>query len=171
MENHFVTNSNSALAVWSRKRRKRCEGGEVLEMAELAMGTTGHCFLEFPANPEKVPDTRQHIRDVLISLDLADEELIYTAQLIATEFVANAVKARDDADRRVRVSAYCSGDYLVVEAWDNCAGAPRQQAPTDLDEGGRGLWLIDMLSHRWGYHRPATGGKVVWAEVPLDKPE
>ncbi len=32
------------------------------------------------------------------------------------------------------------------------------------DESGRGMVIIDALSHRWGWE-PLAGGKVVWADV------
>ncbi len=143
----------------------------MLEMIEFPMSTAGHRFLEFPANVTQVPDFRRHIRDVLLSLGLTDAELIHTAQLCATELVANSVKAalaEGVLDRSVRLTAYRSRGQLVLEVWDDCAGVPKQATPGELDEGGRGLWLIDMLSHRWGYHRPAGGGKVVWTEISLD---
>ena len=142
----------------------------MLEMIEFTMSTAGHRFLEFPANAEKVPDFRRHIRDVLLSLGLTDEELIHTAQLCTSELVANSVKAalaEGILDRSVRLTAYLARAHLVLEVWDDCAGVPRQATPDEMDEGGRGLWLIDMLSHRWGYHRPAGGGKVVWTEIAL----
>ena len=34
------------------------------------------------------------------------------------------------------------------------------------DEGGRGLYLLDLLSQRWGGVR-TPAGKVVWFELPV----
>lgn len=34
-----------------------------------------------------------------------------------------------------------------------------------MDEGGRGLFLVNRLARRWGATRLSTG-KVVWFEMP-----
>ncbi|MFE7478282.1 ATP-binding protein, partial [Streptomyces sp. NPDC057575] len=36
----------------------------------------------------------------------------------------------------------------------------------DMDEGGRGLFLVNRLAKRWGAARLSTG-KVVWFEIGL----
>jgi hypothetical protein len=35
-----------------------------------------------------------------------------------------------------------------------------------MDEGGRGLFLVAQLAHRWGA-RYTAGGKVIWAEQEI----
>lgn len=39
-------------------------------------------------------------------------------------------------------------------------------APGPCDEDGRGLVLVEACAERWGY-RPAAGGKIVWATLPM----
>ena len=34
-----------------------------------------------------------------------------------------------------------------------------------MDEGGRGLSVIEILGSRWGYYASTGGGKVVWCEI------
>jgi anti-sigma regulatory factor (Ser/Thr protein kinase) len=170
---HRVSRHRLTFACQSDPANSEKKGGgrEMPDMADIA--ATGMCrgFLEFPAVPEKVPDVRQHIRHVLASLAVRDGELVHTAQLIVTELVGNAVRAAGgDGDRRVRVSARRSGDLLVLLVWDDCDGVPKQCAPGDLDEGGRGLWLVDMLTLRWGHHHLGDGGKTVWALIRAGGP-
>jgi hypothetical protein len=39
--------------------------------------------------------------------------------------------------------------------------------PDDLEESGRGLYLVDALARAWGSRRTSTG-KVVWFELEGD---
>ena len=53
---------------------------------------------------------------------------------------------------------------IRVEVTDSTPELPYESRP-DLDhEGGRGLWLIEMLADRWGHH-PQAPGKAVWFEL------
>jgi hypothetical protein len=41
------------------------------------------------------------------------------------------------------------------------AGPPAARLPDELEENGRGLFLVNALSDAWGSRRTSTG-KVVW---------
>lgn len=47
---------------------------------------------------------------------------------------------------------------------DGSQVAPRMEKATDDAEDGRGLYLVDAPSARWGY-APHRWGKVTWAET------
>jgi PAS domain S-box-containing protein len=53
-----------------------------------------------------------------------------------------------------------------VEVVDNDMRLPRIRNAGETDEGGRGLYLVDQLTARWG-SRPTNDGKAVWFEIPL----
>ena len=55
---------------------------------------------------------------------------------------------------------------LWIEVHDPDVRLPRLRQAAETDEGGRGLYLVDALSARWGA-RPTDGGKFVWFELPL----
>ncbi|MEV8607085.1 ATP-binding protein [Amycolatopsis sp. NPDC051373] len=55
--------------------------------------------------------------------------------------------------------------FVRVEVSDGSAELATPRTPTA--EGGRGLYLIEGLSHSWG-QRPSATGKTVWAETVLD---
>ncbi|MGW4488530.1 ATP-binding protein [Amycolatopsis sp. NPDC004368] len=55
--------------------------------------------------------------------------------------------------------------FVRVEVSDGSAEFASPRTPTA--EGGRGLYLVDALSHSWGQAPNATG-KTVWAETVLD---
>lgn len=105
-----------------------------------------------------------------------------TAELLASELVANAVTATGDrADHplsypeldglaTVLLELRAEDTLLRISVWDRTP-APPVLKDVDFDsEGGRGIYLVDRISRRWGHYEPATGGKVVWCEVVPEGP-
>ena len=80
--------------------------------------------------------------------------------LAVSELVTNALRHGDDpvtltvtpANGVVRIEVTDANPSLFVTA-----GA-------DMDEGRRGLRLVDAVCKSWGWH-PVDGGKCVWCEV------
>lgn len=100
--------------------------------------------------------------------------LIESAELIASELVANAVRHGTAGSLRLLV-ALC-GDVLTLTVSNRTPYVPLPPAelPGDNEESGRGLALVELLSIRWG-HRPVGGvaanGTEVWAELAVAVPE
>lgn len=69
-------------------------------------------------------------------------------------------------DRRIEVVMRRGGSSLWVEVHDQDVRTPRVRTASANDEGGRGLFLVDQLSRRWGV-RPTPTGKAVWFQLPL----
>jgi serine phosphatase RsbU (regulator of sigma subunit)/anti-sigma regulatory factor (Ser/Thr protein kinase) len=92
------------------------------------------------------------------------EELIPTAELLASELVTNAVRYAHGAIalRLVREGG------LVLEVLDDSAALPRLRHAGDEDERGRGLQVVSQLAKHWGARRTHSG-KVVWCELPLPR--
>ncbi|MGW1609972.1 SpoIIE family protein phosphatase [Streptomyces sp. NPDC002285] len=90
------------------------------------------------------------------------ESLVETTELMVSEVVANAVRF---ASRPITLRLLCT-DVLRCEVGDDSPIVPRMRHARLSDEGGRGLFLVDQLSQRWGATRVSTG-KVVWFEQPL----
>jgi anti-sigma regulatory factor (Ser/Thr protein kinase) len=128
-------------------------------------------YLELGALPTAVPCARLHARHLLWEWGLngsAD-----TIELLVSELVTNAVKATV-GQQQAAVCLRLSSDNarVLIEVWD---ADPQPPAPKDLgedgtpdpqEEGGRGLFLVAMLSTRWDWyltHDPT--GKVVWCEL------
>ncbi|WP_344669378.1 ATP-binding protein [Catenulispora yoronensis] len=108
------------------------------------------------------------------------DRLIDDAELIASELVTNAVKQTgitrpsprfteltDLAMLQVRLAVLRHG--LVVEVWDRDTTAPSVSNFEDLDESGRGLFIVQTLAKRWSFYRPEGGGKWVWAELEIPR--
>ena len=66
--------------------------------------------------------------------------------------------------RQLEIVARRGGDSLWVEVYDQDVRMPRVRTATVNDEGGRGLFLVDQLSRRWGA-RDTPSGKAVWFQV------
>ena len=91
-----------------------------------------------------------------------DDERLDDAALVLSELVGNAVRHAQGETLQVRLRR--TADVLRIAVHD---GSPDLPAPRDAsadDESGRGLLIIEALSHRWGC-QALPGGKVVWADV------
>ncbi|MFJ1899266.1 SpoIIE family protein phosphatase [Streptomyces sp. NPDC088115] len=89
------------------------------------------------------------------------EDLSDSVELLVSEVVTNAVRY---AERPVTLRLLRT-DILRCEVGDDSPQLPRQRRARDMDEGGRGLFLVNRLARRWGATRLSTG-KVVWFEMP-----
>jgi anti-sigma regulatory factor (Ser/Thr protein kinase) len=101
--------------------------------------------------------TRLWLGEAWSSDNLLDDLLI-----VVSELVSNAVI---HARTRLRLVIRYDGRRVLTEVFD---GDPQLPVPTGQpgDVGGRGLFLVDRLSHRWGSE--AVGlGKRVWAELAM----
>ncbi len=93
----------------------------------------------------------------------APDHVIEKGQLVTSELVTNAVKAKGPS---IRVRMRWSGSAGYVEVWDADPNPPVAQE-FDLDAtSGRGLFLVAVYAERWDYYSSAEG-KVVWAKLSL----
>lgn len=83
------------------------------------------------------------------------------ACVVVTELVSNATR-HAGTTMTLRVSR--RGRWLLLAVEDGGPGLPARLAMPGIDDGGsgRGLALVEELSHRWGW-LPTDSGKVVWA--------
>ncbi|MDA8300561.1 MAG: ATP-binding protein [Actinomycetota bacterium] len=87
------------------------------------------------------------------------------AVLLMDELTANAERHAGGA---LEVSVQVGGTRVWVEVQDADPRAPVLREPGALDEGGRGLWLVDHLATAWGVRPLAGDRKAVWFEVRAD---
>lgn len=103
------------------------------------------------------------------TLRAAGHRNVENAELVVSELTANALlhthSARSGGLVTVEVSAI--SDALVrIEVTDEGArSVPRAHEPGDEDCHGRGLWLVEQVSARWGTQARSLGWNTVWAEV------
>ena len=118
-----------------------------------------------PAQPHSAADARSLV--FLACNRWAAAGICGDAQLVVTELVANAVHhaGTDITVRLTRIKDTPGG--LRAEVSDTSTRPVRPRHAQSLEEGGRGLFLVDTLSSRWGAE--ANGhGKTVWAEIIPD---
>ncbi|WP_229852431.1 ATP-binding protein [Streptomyces albospinus] len=96
-------------------------------------------------------------------------EVAWAAELLASELVANAVRAQAAGGGWVGIRFALSGGVgrLRLEVRDASGEQPVVNDDVEEDaECGRGLVLVDALARCWGVEADGTG-KVVWAELAV----
>ncbi|MBT3151325.1 ATP-binding protein [Streptomyces sp. CHD11] len=85
------------------------------------------------------------------------------AELALTEVVANVV--RHVPGRRCRICFLLRPGGVRVEVADGCPRLPVRGGGEGLEEGGRGMVIVDAVTERWGVDVcPGGLGKTVWFE-------
>ena len=112
--------------------------------------------VELPPSVQACAAARATVRDLLDQAGRLD--LVETASLLTSELVANAVL---HAGAPVGLVVDLDARRLVVEVIDGSSQAPTPGAAEPMATGGRGLDLVDQLSHSWGVDQ-VPAGKSVW---------
>ncbi|MCX4647379.1 SpoIIE family protein phosphatase [Streptomyces sp. NBC_01446] len=115
---------------------------------------------DVPVDPAAVADARARATRQVAAWGLG--ELAMTTELIVSELVTNAIRY---AEPPIRLRLLRDA-RLSCEVADGSSTAPRLRHARSTDEGGRGLFLVAQLAHRWGA-RYTKGGKIIWAEQEI----
>jgi anti-sigma regulatory factor (Ser/Thr protein kinase) len=139
---------------------------------------TGQVVLNLHADLTAVPKAVGQARALVASAlsggpgRMLDPDLVYTAQLVASELVTNAVlHARTDLHLGL-----CHDDHtLLIAVADGAApdgpGIVAADARIDVDSGesGRGMVIVATLADDFGWQpRLDRRGKVMWALIALE---
>lgn len=91
---------------------------------------------------------------------------LHDAVLLVSELVTNAVchGLVLDHEFEVAVTVLADGDCFI-EVSDESPSSPELREAGPLEEGGRGLRLLDALAEAWGVWQRGRHGKTVWALV------
>jgi serine phosphatase RsbU (regulator of sigma subunit)/anti-sigma regulatory factor (Ser/Thr protein kinase) len=125
-----------------------------------ALGAEHVVSWDVPADPAAVSEVRARATRQVADWGLT--ELAMTSELIVSELVTNAVR---HATPPIRLRLLRDA-RLTCEVTDASSTAPRLKHARITDEGGRGLFLVAQLAHRWGA-RYTADGKVIWAEQEI----
>lgn len=95
------------------------------------------------------------------------------AEAITSELVTNGITASQQAAPASMTPAPLwltitdATTELLIDVWDPSPEPPiAGHTPGTWDENGRGLLIVEALSHRWAwYRRNGHRGKVVWAAI------
>lgn len=119
-----------------------------------------------PHARESVASVRRFVRDVAADWNAA-EDIPEIAELLASELTANAVAygaAAIPAASAIRITVGRERDLMIVEVHDSCTVPPRRRWATHLETSGRGLAIVQNLSHNWGWTLTPYG-KSVWFQL------
>jgi anti-sigma regulatory factor (Ser/Thr protein kinase) len=113
------------------------------------------------------PEAPRRVRRAFMA-EFPEHECLEVMLLCLSEVVTNVVL---HAETGGTVAVSRVDDVLRVEVSDGSPAPPVRRHFRELSATGRGLHLLDRLSHRWGVeHVPGRGGgggggKIVWFEV------
>lgn len=98
----------------------------------------------------------------LLAHDLS--HLVDGVRLVISELATNAVL---HARSPFTVTLSRTGELVLLVVRDGSAMGPMLEARDLMDQGGRGLVLVESLSYQWGA-RTDDGSKSVWASFRAD---
>ena len=87
--------------------------------------------------------------------------------LVTSELVTNAC---EHAGHPIIVTIERDGPRLRLEVSDGSAVLPIVRALDHDRRDGRGMFIVEQLTSRWGAESTPDGGKTVWVEFPPDAP-
>ncbi|MFC4034639.1 ATP-binding protein [Streptomyces polygonati] len=125
-----------------------------------------------PAIDASVPQIRHSVRELIADLGVPlDADLRYGLLLIVSELVTNAVKHAAVLSPRISVELTVGERWIRVAVEDNHPYRPKALAADHARTGGRGLLLVKSVTDEAGGSCDSTptasGGKVIWATLPL----
>ncbi|MFC6079669.1 ATP-binding protein [Sphaerisporangium aureirubrum] len=108
--------------------------------------------------PTTVPRIRRRVRRQLAEWGVPTCGDVI--ELLVSEIVTNAMRHAWGAV----ITLSMDNGTCRCEVRDTNPAMPAICCPHEADEGGRGMYLMEALSDRWGSY-PVPTGKVVWFEV------
>ncbi|MFI6638291.1 ATP-binding protein [Streptomyces sp. NPDC050504] len=126
-----------------------------------------------PAVEVSVPQARRAVRELLSRQGVpAAETVVYSVLLIVSELVTNAVKHAAVLSPELAVEVSIGPDWIKISVEDDHPYRPKALETDYAQTGGRGLLLVREISTEAGgacdVEHTASGGKIIWAALPLD---
>lgn len=91
-------------------------------------------------------------------------DVVEVALLVISELVSNAVLHACASGPSLELRLCAGSTWLRIEVHDTDPQPPQLRRPAGLDEGGRGLLLVEAITDEWGVYGTPTG-KAVWAAL------
>nr|WP_261957424.1 ATP-binding protein [Streptomyces nigrescens] len=118
--------------------------------------------VRLPSRPQSAGIARRLTAAVLLKQWSLTPQLAEHAVLLVSELVGNAV--RHTGARTLALRMLRRRGWIRIEVRDPSRGLPCLMPVQDLDISGRGLFLVDTLSDRWGVDL-LPRGKTTWFEM------
>ena len=116
-----------------------------------------------PATAECIGAARTLVTGALRSVGCSTEN-VDTARLLVSELATNVVRHAHSAEMTVAVDTERGVARVSVGDQDGRM-LPEPVLPGGAAPSGRGLYLVAVLSMRWGVDQHDDDGKAVWFEV------
>ncbi|MFF9770791.1 ATP-binding protein [Streptomyces sp. NPDC053086] len=149
--------SRAAAARWS----PAVEDEQALKALEL-FGNPTEAEVPLPSRPESAATARRLAQIVVLRTWRLTPKLAEDAVLLVSELVGNAV--RHTGARVFGLRMRRRPGWIRVEVRDPSRGLPCLMPVQETDVSGRGLFLVDKLSDRWGVDL-LPRGKTTWFEM------
>ena len=121
--------------------------------------TIGERRETFAPAPVSAGQARAFVEAALADAGL--DQLSYTATLLVSELVANAIL---HSGTPLDVVVRCGDDRVRIEVHDGNPQLPVRKYYSNMSGTGRGLMLVERMAAGWGAER-TDGGKAVWFEL------
>lgn len=130
----------------------------------------------FPGLVASVPKVRSWARDLLagrVAAPVLDDVLLLLSELATNAVTHSDSGHAEDGHLSVHLARTTTMVHVEVTDGGSVTNAPAVRVPEADDDGGRGLWLVDLLATEWGFHHDGPG-RSVWfqiavIEAPADK--
>ncbi|HMF03832.1 MAG TPA: ATP-binding protein [Acidimicrobiia bacterium] len=132
--------------------------------------------MEHAATLELVPELRAPSAARMFAAETLSDwnvppERVEVVQLVVSELVTNALRHAPDSSA-VTLQLLVRDDCIELRVSDSGVGAPERHRPSDPGTGiesGRGVWIVDAFTDRWGTVPNRHGGKTVWCEIRTER--
>lgn len=118
--------------------------------------------VRLPSRPESAATARRITQSVVLRQWVLSPTLAEHAVLLVSELVGNAV--RHTGARVFGLRMLRRRGWIRIEVRDPSRGLPCLMPVHEMDVSGRGLFLVDKLSDRWGVDL-LPRGKTTWFEM------
>ncbi|MCI3245502.1 ATP-binding protein [Streptomyces spinosisporus] len=137
------------------------EDEQALKALEL-FGNPTEAEVPLPSRPESAATARRLAQVVVLRQWGLTPKTTEDAVLLVSELVGNAV--RHTGARTFGLRMRRRRGWFRIEVRDPSRGLPCLMPVQDMDVSGRGLFLVDKLSDRWGVDL-LPRGKTTWFEM------
>jgi anti-sigma regulatory factor (Ser/Thr protein kinase) len=127
-----------------------------------AVGRPGYTVF-LPCQPESVRRARALVSSALGTWGVGD--LAEDGEIVVSELLTNTLDHTTCPTAKVVIER-CLDDVIRIEVADSSHARPQLQKDDAAAESGRGLFLVNALSWRWGCDEHSWG-KSTWAELKV----
>jgi anti-sigma regulatory factor (Ser/Thr protein kinase) len=129
-------------------------------------GNPAEAEVRLPSRPESAATARRLAQIVVLRQWGLGPRLTEETVLLVSELVGNAVRHTGARTFGLRMRYLRSRNCIRVELRDPSRGLPCLMPVQELDVSGRGLYLVDEFSDRWGVDLEPHG-KATWFEMRI----